>query len=245
MTSTFTPDGETTAKVVSLSERRRAFPPAPLRALPGNPALAHENPEARLIAALEEFETADLALREIVKLQLSDLSEEEDRSVEQSMGVVMARMDRAERTAVTTPATTARGLVAKARLTERLLPRDGEAVALAASLANDVVQLHEGDDAELVRLCDEFLAAKRKFDEEGGHTDVDDDPLYDAMNAARERVAGIQATTMAGVVAKAKVAADWIRLPNGIVDFDHFGGYWAEQVIGDVLRIAGVPERGK
>jgi hypothetical protein len=96
-----------------------------------------------------------------------------------------------------------------------------------------------GADAELIEMCADYIEAIDAYNADGGHLELDDDPLWHTVEAIEERLDGRAAGTLAGVVAKARVAACLARLPGGVEDFsDSIIGDWPEQVVRDLLALA-------
>lgn len=95
-------------------------------------------------------------------------------------------------------------------------------------------------DAELIALCGEYAAAVDAYNADGGDLELEDDPLWEAIERSGQRLDGLVATTMAGVLAKARVAERLAHQPDGRVDYcSSYTGDWPEQVICDLLRLCG------
>jgi hypothetical protein len=98
-------------------------------------------------------------------------------------------------------------------------------------------------DAELIRLCDQHIANVRAYNRDGGTGDGiggDDDPLWQACEQTEAAIDVLPPQTIAGVVAKAKVARAEARegSPEGGQLWD--GGAavpWARDVVNDLLRL--------
>lgn len=95
-------------------------------------------------------------------------------------------------------------------------------------------------DAELIRLCAEYVRVLAVYDRDGGRVESDHDPLWHAVEAAKRKLDGLEAHTMEGVVAKARVALYTAQQPDGSENFStSFTGHWPEEVIRDLLRLHG------
>lgn len=106
--------------------------------------------------------------------------------------------------------------------------------------ASGAVDAAPGPDAELIRLCAAYTAAVDAYNSYGGHVDPEDDVLWHAVEAIRDRVDELTARTLAGVVAKARVVRHLARQLDGSLDYgDSFTGDWPEQVVRDLLRLHG------
>lgn len=95
-------------------------------------------------------------------------------------------------------------------------------------------------DADLIRLCGEYIQALDAYNREGGALEQEEDPLWEAVEALEDQIAGLQAQTFGGLVAKARVAAHQARQDDGSYDFSTtHTGEWPGQVVQDLLRIIG------
>ncbi|MBO1081841.1 hypothetical protein [Roseomonas haemaphysalidis] len=97
----------------------------------------------------------------------------------------------------------------------------------------------EGPDAELIQLCAAYTKAIDKYNADGGHLDCEVDPLWHAVELLEAQLAGLAATTSAGLIAKASVARRLARKPDGSENYcTSMTGDWPEQVILDLLAMA-------
>ena len=96
-----------------------------------------------------------------------------------------------------------------------------------------------GPDAELIVLCGEYAAAVAAYNADGGLLELEDDPLWQAIVALRRRLDGLAACTLAGVVAKARVAQALAQQPEREDYCSSFTGDWPEQVTRDLLHLHG------
>ena len=74
-------------------------------------------------------------------------------------------------------------------------------------------------DGDLVALCDAYIKAVRAYNAEGGSVEYEEDPLWHAMDEVMQRIHALEATTMAEVVAMARVATFLAQQPDGSVSF--------------------------
>jgi hypothetical protein len=118
-------------------------------------------------------------------------------------------------------------------------------LAGAASLPAVAVAAHAAvppphPDAELVRRCEYYLLAMEVFEASSGDMELEEDPLWLALDEARIRMGEIEPSTMAGVVALAAVAERLARQPDGGENFsDSFTGDLPERVVRAVLNLSG------
>jgi hypothetical protein len=117
-------------------------------------------------------------------------------------------------------------------------------LAGAASLPAVAVAAHAAvppphPDAELVRRCESYLLAVEAFEASPGDLELEDDPLWLAVDTARIRMGEIEPATMAGVVALAAVAEHLARQPDGGENFSaSFTGDLPERVVRAVLNLS-------
>lgn len=124
-----------------------------------------------------------------------------------------------------------------AQSSRRSLLRGSIALSFAAPVAAAAAP---SADAELIRLCDDYVRALAAYDRDGGHVDCDRDPLWHAVEAVERQLDGLEARTIEGVVAKARIALYSAQQPDGSEDFsDAYTGCWPEQIIRDLLRLHG------
>jgi len=96
----------------------------------------------------------------------------------------------------------------------------------------------ESPEAELVRLCDEYVATLQAYNSDADGPDGDDNPLWRRLSELRDQIHETPATTIEGVIGKARIAEIWATQPDGGLDFSKsFTGDWPEQVIMDLLAI--------
>jgi hypothetical protein len=96
-------------------------------------------------------------------------------------------------------------------------------------------------DAELIALCDRYIAALHAFNTDPEERDHDDSPLGAAVDALADALDEAPAPrTLAGVLAEARVARFLARQPDGSLEYeDPFTLGWCEVVIEDLLRVMG------
>lgn len=119
-----------------------------------------------------------------------------------------------------------------------LARRDAMLGAVAAAFAGGAAMAATNPDADLIRLCDALIAAGAAYEHSDGNLEPEDDPLWSAIQAIEEQLDGMQATTIAGVLAKVRVAASWARQPDGSENWStSYTGDWPEQVCRDLLAL--------
>jgi hypothetical protein len=103
-------------------------------------------------------------------------------------------------------------------------------------------------DAELIALCEQHIANVQAYNSDGGTGQSiggDDDPLWHACQRTEAAIDALPAQTLAGVVAKARLAkaAALADAPDGAVEmWGGAAGSWAQDVVNDLIRItAGEP----
>ncbi|MDQ1081420.1 hypothetical protein [Pseudoroseomonas cervicalis] len=106
-----------------------------------------------------------------------------------------------------------------------------------------------GGDARLVSLCAEYTRALDAYNgkaawlgPDGAPMGMSPDDLEALVDGIEEELQGLRATTLEGLAAKARVAAHQAKQPGGIDFGEGVVGDWPEQVIRDLLRMAGEPE---
>jgi hypothetical protein len=98
----------------------------------------------------------------------------------------------------------------------------------------------ESPDADLICLCGEYIAAVDAYNQDAGDIEPEDDPLWQAVEDLEAKLAGLNAQTLEGVAAKARVVMRLSRKTDGTHDFSSsYTGDWPGQVVRDLLRIAG------
>ncbi len=98
-----------------------------------------------------------------------------------------------------------------------------------------------GPDADLIAACDRYIRAVRTYDADPSDIDMDVDPLWHEVEAAREAAEDIPARTFAGLVAKAQVAVHLGTMLDGSVNLsESYALNWPGDVVRDVLGIAGI-----
>jgi hypothetical protein len=115
------------------------------------------------------------------------------------------------------------------------------ATAAAAAPAGVVVGSAQGAgaDAELIRLCSEYMEAVTAYDASGARLAPEDDPLWHAVEAIELRLDDLATGTLAGVVAQARAALSLARQPDGSEDFStSYTGEWPERLVRDLLWLA-------
>jgi hypothetical protein len=136
----------------------------------------------------------------------------------------------AEATAINTTAASRRGILASL----------GGGVALAAVAAVPSAMAAASPDADLIRLCDAYMKAVAALNADRSGLEAEDDPLWWAVEDIEAQLEDMHAQTLAGVLAKARVAAFLSQQPDGSVNWStSFTGDWLEQVALDLLRMAG------
>jgi hypothetical protein len=90
-------------------------------------------------------------------------------------------------------------------------------------------------DAELIRLCGEYVKAVDAYNS-GPAAEPEDDPLWQAVIELDAKLEGLAATTLDGLAAKARVALHQAKTPDGGECFEvSYVGSWPEQVVRDLL----------
>ncbi len=93
-------------------------------------------------------------------------------------------------------------------------------------------------DAELIAACDRYIRAMDAFEDDDSDLDFNVNPLCHAMEAAEEAAQDIPAQTMAGVIAKARVAVAMGTSRDGTVRLGNsYAGEWPGDVVRDLLRL--------
>lgn len=93
-------------------------------------------------------------------------------------------------------------------------------------------------DAVLIRHCEAFIQAWDVYNTEGGLLDCEVCPLWRAVDVERTAILALRATTLAGVLAKCRVARSLATQPDGL-DYDSaFTGTVPGEIIEDLLRLA-------
>lgn len=96
-------------------------------------------------------------------------------------------------------------------------------------------------DAELIRLCAEHVANLAAYSHSDDRTDCDD-PLWQTCLRTEAAINALPPKTLAGVVAKARVAkAEAIETSAEAAEVweGTSGAVWARDVINDLLRLYG------
>jgi hypothetical protein len=98
-------------------------------------------------------------------------------------------------------------------------------------------------DAELIRLCEEHIANVRAFNcgpaaDSWGVGDGED-PLIRACDATQAAIAALPSQTLAGAIAKARVAkVEAIGARGSEVWDEALAGQWARAVVNDLIGLA-------
>lgn len=93
-------------------------------------------------------------------------------------------------------------------------------------------------DVELVRLCAGLTAALDALNEDASDLDAEDNPLWWRIEEIEERIASLEPTTIAGIVALARLAAYAAHQPDGSENWHtSYTGDWPERVCRAVLRL--------
>jgi hypothetical protein len=91
---------------------------------------------------------------------------------------------------------------------------------------------------DLATLCSEYLALSRAFEASDDATCEDDDPAWQAVTAAEDRIYKRRPKTMADILALAKVAEFQARQPDGSMNYsDSFTGQIPARIIECLLRL--------
>ncbi len=101
-----------------------------------------------------------------------------------------------------------------------------------------------GSDADLIRLCEENLAAVKAFNRSTAEIDsnCDGSPLWDTYLRTQEAIVALPPQGLAGVVAKARLALGEAQEANPFDEesWEHGpAGSWARDVVHDLLRLYG------
>jgi hypothetical protein len=122
----------------------------------------------------------------------------------------------------------------------------GAAIALPAGFATfhseaaAASSYPSNPDAELIRLCGEYVAAVDAYNQSIDEAEPEDDPLWQAVEDLEVKLAGLNAQTVEGVAANARVVMRLSRKTDGTHDFSSsHTGDWSEQVVRDLLRLMG------
>ncbi len=94
-------------------------------------------------------------------------------------------------------------------------------------------------DVDLIRLCEDRIANRVAFNADSRDTDVN--PFWHAYHRIDEQIRKIEVTTLAGVIAKARVAQDEAKGHGwkGSEEWDSPAMNLARDVVKDLLRLCG------
>jgi hypothetical protein len=120
----------------------------------------------------------------------------------------------------------------------------GPTTAKNATPAMAAIDIVRDPDAEVIRLCGEYIEAVTAYNAHhnahGGCLACEDDPLWHAILAVKQKLDGLAPRTIEGVAAKARVAVFLARQVDGSENFsESYTLDWPERVICDLLRLAG------
>ena len=115
----------------------------------------------------------------------------------------------------------------------------GPTTAKDATPAMAAIDIVRDPDAEVIRLCGEYMQAVDALNAHGGRLECEDDPLWHAISAVKRKLDGLAPRTIEGVAAKARVAVFLARQVDGSENFSEgFTLDWPERVVRDILRLA-------
>lgn len=120
----------------------------------------------------------------------------------------------------------------------RLLAGSAAAAGITAGASASAKRRDVDCDRELIAACDRFIEAWEAYSDRGGQLDYEVCPLWQRLNHERNAVLALPATTIAGVVAKARAARAMAEQPEGLDYSDGFTGPLPGLIIEDLLRIA-------
>jgi hypothetical protein len=110
---------------------------------------------------------------------------------------------------------------------------------LPTSLTPQVADAAPDPDADLAHWCRVYVTATAAYNADP--SDDDDNPLWEAIQEAEAGIEARPPQTLAGVLAKAKMAIHLAKQEPG--DRDDWGsspaGTWAQEVVLDLARLAG------
>jgi hypothetical protein len=217
------------------------------------PDIGAFSPDAELITLAQE--ATDLTRRERGLYGEGDeaaLFIKNDKKREAVTGPISRRISEILERLVGLRATTPAGLLARAMMTDFYQPgwwTTNPACCdekLAVGLLDDVLAIFgetpapapqsDGAGAELVRRCEEYLRLSRLFAASDA-TCEDDDPAWQAVTAAEDRIYERRPETMADIMALAKVSEYHARQPDGSMNYsDSFTGQIPARIIECLLR---------
>jgi len=116
--------------------------------------------------------------------------------------------------------------------------RRGLLTALGAASVAAPTLAASSPDAELIRLCGDYIEAVRAFNAYDGPLDIDQNPFGPAADAIEAQLEELEPTTLAGVAALARVAIETGDQPAGYFCVNA-AAPWLESVMRGVLRLAG------
>jgi hypothetical protein len=119
--------------------------------------------------------------------------------------------------------------------------------ALAPFAAHSPAAAPPDADAELIGLCSAHIAALRAYNRANDAlVELEDHPLWQACQRTEEAIEARPPQTLAGIVAKARLAAAEAREAY-LDDEEQWDGgastTWARQVVCDLLRLYGGPDQ--
>ena len=93
-------------------------------------------------------------------------------------------------------------------------------------------------DAELIRFCDEHIANLTAYNNDVSDLDHDENPFWQDYERSRDAIIAAEPKTLAGVVAKARVAKAEAVQPDGSENWeDGVASNWAWDIVNDLLRL--------
>lgn len=115
----------------------------------------------------------------------------------------------------------------------------GGIVLMAAPIAPaSAVVISASPDAALIRECNAYIAALGAYNSDLSRVEDEDNPLWHALSDIEGRLERMEATTLAGLAAEARIAIEVGEQPSG--RFCHSAaGNWMERVARGVLRLVG------
>jgi len=98
---------------------------------------------------------------------------------------------------------------------------------------------HAGADAELIALCAQHIVNMDAYNRDGGHLELEDDPLWHAYVQTRDAIDAAEPQTIEGILAKVRAAKAEAGEPDGSQDFENGpAGRWSWDVANDLIRLS-------
>ena len=108
-----------------------------------------------------------------------------------------------------------------------------------AAMFIDLTKSGPDPDAELIQLCTDYQRAVEHYNAVC-EAEAPRGPAFEDMMDLEARILDIDAQTLQGIVAKARIALFLAQMPDGSLNFDEEAVTdFPEQVIRDLLRVCG------